>query len=583
MDSPISFRRPPVVDKSQPSFIPKHKRNYWGNRPPLTNYPPSWASTPADQRQLDCCPSSGSADIRRDLLQVIEYAANGGRLWLQNFINERVPQLEIPSAEMSPLFRRFLKTAEPELSSDAFASSWENIWQIDSLKADYSGYTDDARGGSWLCAQKLCILHRFLSWAEVEVTTLKPSHALYPTLFHISLLAQATDARQYVNRFPNARAVRRKIKLHVGPTNSGKTYNALLSLVKANSGFYAGPLRLLAHEVWNRINRGTMGGMDGKGRQCNLMTGEEVRVVDDESCLTSCTVEMVGLDASPVDVGVVDEIQLLGDPSRGGVWNSTVLGSCANELHLCGEDTVVDLIKRIADETGDEVEVNYHKRLAPLAVAEDTLNQDWSKIRKGDCVVTFSRKNVHAIKDAIQDATPLKCAVAYGGLPPETRAEQAKLFNDPDSGYDVLVATDAIGMGLNLWVARRTSFLCFEKRTDILPPCAGSSDESSSARWSITTGRTSRSRRSSNSEVEQDGSDCTETVSPEPWPPFSRPTFLDSSRRSAPRTSPSSALESRLTSRTSLKSTVFLGRKPLSRRRVRSFRCSGAQAATLSL
>ena len=436
--------------------VPKDLRNYWRSKY-SSNYPRNWLRTPPAERQLDQCPSSDSAQIRKTLLEIIRFTVSGERNWLSDFIAERLPLLEIQPQLVQPLFKRFLGSVERELAHDSYLGSWEDVWNIRSLQADYSGYTDDARGGSWLCAEKLCIIHRLLGWAEVELVGhregwRKTSPVLYPTIDRLARLAEATDVRQYVNRFPAARAVKRKIKLHVGPTNSGKTYNALIALVNARSGFYAGPLRLLAHEVWSRINRGTMAGMGDVGRECNLLTGEEVRVVDEESRLASCTVEMIGLNTAPVDVAVVDEIQLLGDPNRGGVWNSTVLGACAHELHLCGEDTVVDLVKRIAAETGDEVEVTHHTRLAPLAVAEDSLDGNWSKIRKGDCVIAFGRKTVHAIKDEIQAQTPLKCVVAYGGLPPETRAEQAKLFNDPDSGFDVLVATDAVGMGLNLYV-----------------------------------------------------------------------------------------------------------------------------------
>ncbi|RCH79013.1 RNA helicase, partial [Rhizopus stolonifer] len=82
-------------------------------------------------------------------------------------------------------------------------------------------------------------------------------------------------------------------------------------------------------------------------------------------------------------------------------------------------------------------------------MSNTSLRADLSKIEKGDCVVAFSRKKIFGIKKNIEEATGLNCAVIYGGLPPETRSLQAKAFNDPDSGFDVLVASDAIGMGLN--------------------------------------------------------------------------------------------------------------------------------------
>eukprot|EP00980_Cylindrotheca_fusiformis_P018029 scaffold5767_cov92-Cylindrotheca_fusiformis.AAC.1 len=76
------------------------------------------------------------------------------------------------------------------------------------------------------------------------------------------------------------------------------------------------------------------------------------------------------------------------------------------------------------------------------------------KVQPGDCVVAFSRNDIFAIKREIETSTNYKCCVIYGKLPPQTRADQARLFNDQDSGYDILVASDAIGMGLNLNIRR---------------------------------------------------------------------------------------------------------------------------------
>ena len=75
-------------------------------------------------------------------------------------------------------------------------------------------------------------------------------------------------------------------------------------------------------------------------------------------------------------------------------------------------------------------------------------------MQKRDCVVAFSRSRIFTAKAEIERHTNLRCAVAYGRLPPEVRAEQAALFNDPDSGFDVLVGSDALGMGLNLKIRR---------------------------------------------------------------------------------------------------------------------------------
>ncbi|KAH7890078.1 P-loop containing nucleoside triphosphate hydrolase protein [Phlebopus sp. FC_14] len=280
--------------------------------------------------------------------------------------------------------------------------------------------------------------------------------------------------------------MRRKVIMHVGPTNSGKTHMALRALAASSSGVYAGPLRLLAHEIWERLNKGRivplgvepepgsepdtsinsdiiaekdrnpsvrLDGNPRYARPCNLRTGEEFRIVDDNAPLVSCTVEMAWLDRV-LDVAVVDEIQLIADPERGSAWTMAVLGLAAREVHLCGEETAVPIIQELLKDTGDELIINRYQRLTPLDVEDQSLRGDLSRIKKGDCVVTFSRNNIFAMKAKVEKATGLLCAVAYGKLPPEIRSEQAALFNDPNSGYDVIVASDAIGMGLNLKIKR---------------------------------------------------------------------------------------------------------------------------------
>lgn len=273
-----------------------------------------------------------------------------------------------------------------------------------------------------------------------------------PISLQLAAIAESLDLRHPGEWYPLARSMKRKIIMHVGPTNSGKTYNALCALAKARVGAFGGPLRLLAAEVHNRFNAGTIGGLTPETpRLCNLLTGEERKVQDELGGLDSCTVEMMPLNRV-FDVVVIDEIQMIADPGRGSAWTQALLGLRAKEIHLCGEPSVVDLIKRIGHSLGDEVEVKEYQRLSPLTVAKHSINGDWAKIRRGDCVVAFSRNAIFELKNQIQEATGLRVAVAYGGLPPEVREEQAKGFNNPDEegGYDVLVASDAIGMGLNL-------------------------------------------------------------------------------------------------------------------------------------
>lgn len=256
---------------------------------------------------------------------------------------------------------------------------------------------------------------------------------------------QLADLRYPTEWFPGTRATQRVVHLHVGPTNSGKTYHALKRLESAESGVYAGPLRLLAHEVYTRLN--------SKGKPCALLTGDERRAPegDVEFKMQSCTVEMVPLNRE-VDVAIIDEIQMLGHKERGWAWTQALLGVRAKEVHLCGEERAVPLVRELVGYLGEKLEVHKYERLSPLQMERSSLGNDLKKLRKGDCIVSFSVMGIHALKREIEKTTSRKVAIVYGSLPPETRAQQARLFNDPNNDYDFLVASDAIGMGLNLYV-----------------------------------------------------------------------------------------------------------------------------------
>lgn len=296
-------------------------------------------------------------------------------------------------------------------------------------------------------AVERAVLSYFLRWIRDQAE--RGKERIGPQMASV---IEALDLRYPGEWYPSARSLKRKLILHVGPTNSGKTYNALCALAKARAGAFAGPLRLLATEVYNRFNAGTIGGLTPDSpRVCNLITGEEKKIHDNLAGLESCTVEMMSTTRT-FDVVVIDEIQMIGNADRGQAWTNALIGIRASEVHLCGEPSVVDLVKRIGRSLGDDVEVRHYERLSPLRVAQKSLRGDLTQIKKGDCLVTFSRNNIFALKKEVEEVTGLRVAVAYGGLPPEVREEQARGFNasSEDGGYDVMVASDAIGMGLNL-------------------------------------------------------------------------------------------------------------------------------------
>lgn len=246
----------------------------------------------------------------------------------------------------------------------------------------------------------------------------------------------------------------RKIVMHVGPTNSGKTYRSLQKLAVSSSGYYAGPLRLLAREIFESFN--------SRGIACNLLTGEEIIPVVDShgeiSPITSGTIEMVPLHRK-MDLCIIDEIQMMEDDMRGEAWTSALLGVQAREVHLCGEERAVELVRKIVRMTGDLLEIHRHERLGKLEVAAAPV-KSVRQLAPGDCVVAFSKRKILELKLKIESQTKYRVAVVYGALPPEIRAEQARGFND--GTYQILVASDAVGMGLNLAI-KRVVFTATEK------------------------------------------------------------------------------------------------------------------------
>lgn len=252
-----------------------------------------------------------------------------------------------------------------------------------------------------------------------------------------------TDLTSPHTWYPTARRKKRNVYLHVGPTNSGKTYNALKRLESCSSGIYCGPLRLLAWEVAKRLNKAKV--------PCDLLTGQEQETVDGAQH-KSVTVEMADV-TSNYKCAVVDEIQMLGCRTRGFSFTRALLGLAADELHLCGDPAAVPLIEEILKVTGDNIKIQHYERLSPLVPLKVPLGS-FSNIRTGDCIVTFSRKRIYNTKKQIECEANHLCSVVYGSLPPDTRTRQATMFNDAKSELDVLVASDAIGMGLNLNISR---------------------------------------------------------------------------------------------------------------------------------
>ena len=258
------------------------------------------------------------------------------------------------------------------------------------------------------------------------------THALDRLLFD-GLAQRNPGFLDYLQCFPAARAMTRRVVAWLGPTNSGKTHRAVLALAGARSGMYLGPLRLLALEQRDRVVE--------LGTACSLITGEERD--ETSSSHSSRTVEMADF-ARAVEVCVLDEMQLAFDRDRGWAWVAAYCGVAAETLIVTGPRSAEQVIRRLAELCGDQLEVHPLERLGTLAY-EGVL--DWRHVPPRSAVIGFSRTLVLELK-ALFEAHGLRVAVIYGGLSPEVRRNEARRFRAGEA--DIVCATDAIGLGLNL-------------------------------------------------------------------------------------------------------------------------------------
>jgi ATP-dependent RNA helicase SUPV3L1/SUV3 len=243
----------------------------------------------------------------------------------------------------------------------------------------------------------------------------------------------------YPDTFPKARHLQRTVTLYVGPPNSGKTHAAFERLAQAHDGAYLAPLRLLALEGRDRLV--------ARGVPTSLLTGEE-NVPADGARVVSSTIEMVGTN-KPIDVAVIDEAQMIFDLSRGWAWTQAIVAVPANEVIIICSAYAVPAIENLLGLCGERCTVKHFERKQHVQLLSAPV--PIGALKLGDAVVAFSRRDVLMLRDQIA-ASGHPVSVIYGALPPEVRRREAERFAQGES--HILVATDAIGMGLNLPIQR---------------------------------------------------------------------------------------------------------------------------------
>ena len=168
---------------------------------------------------------------------------------------------------------------------------------------------------------------------------------------------------RYAGHFITARSLKRHITIVTGPTNSGKSYTALETMAKSESGIALAPLRLLAHEFKEALAE--------RDIEASLKTGEERNIIPGSRFLAA-TVEMCPMD-NPVDVALIDEAQMLTDPDRGAAWTAAIMGVPARHVFVLGSPECIPIVKRIANLCDDPCDEIILQRKSPLITASSPI------------------------------------------------------------------------------------------------------------------------------------------------------------------------------------------------------------------
>ncbi len=224
-----------------------------------------------------------------------------------------------------------------------------------------------------------------------------------------------------------------KITAVLGPTNTGKTHLAIETMLSFENGMIGFPLRLLAREVYDKVIQKIS--LD----KVALITGEE-KIIPNNAKYFLCTVESMPIDKHLDFVGV-DEIQMCADHERGHIFTDRLINLRGNKLTmLMGSNTIKNIISKL----DDDIEFINRNRLSKLTYAG---YKKISRINRKTAIIAFSAEEVYAIAELIRRQKG-GAAIVMGSLSPKTRNAQVELYQSND--VDFLVATDAIGMGINM-------------------------------------------------------------------------------------------------------------------------------------
>ena len=224
-----------------------------------------------------------------------------------------------------------------------------------------------------------------------------------------------------------------KITAVLGPTNTGKTFLAIETMLSFQSGMIGFPLRLLAREVYDKVIKKI------NPKKVALITGEE-KIIPLDAKYFLCTVESMPVDKN-LEFVAIDEIQMCSDHERGHIFTDRLLNLRGEKLTMfMGSNTIKNIILKL---DGDIEFINKDRLSKLIYVGHKKI----SRIERKSAIIAFSTEEVYAIAELIRRQKG-GAAIVMGSLSPKTRNAQVDLYQSGDVDY--LVATDAIGMGINM-------------------------------------------------------------------------------------------------------------------------------------
>lgn len=355
-------------------------------------------------------------------------------------------QSKITVSILGHLFSVTTKIRRPKTSQNQLSSDLKKIYQ-DELSLIIDEWVVDAE--TILMQSGIIDLKHISPAMEANMKSLLSDirpHLKENFIEQLSIMAEEihlfqqikTDPRfaEYHTIYQSRNLIRQWVAV-LGPTNSGKTFHCIDSLMKAKKAIYLSPLRLMAIENQEKI--------ESLGIKCSLLTGEESDIKEGATHIC-CTTEMFAAFKDEFfDLVIVDEVQKIEDLERGSAVVSALVSAKCEKIYMTGPLWIKNKLQRLCSLCDDEFSLIKTERLTPLVV-ESKITRI-KNLKPKTIVIVFSRKNALAMKSTIENLG-YKVSIIYGALSPKVRREQSRRFCEGET--EILVATDAIGMGLNL-------------------------------------------------------------------------------------------------------------------------------------